>query len=221
VSMLGRVWNRVNGNTRRAERERLAREAHELLLGMPLRQSLCSDRVNAPFFAGVGVNVMQGAFITADTQLGAYTYVGFNASVTRARIGRYVSIANRASIGPGEHALDRVSTNSIFYDSPYALLTAAPVVVEDDVWIGEAAIIRRGVTLGRGCVVGAMSFVNRDVPPYAVVAGVPARIIRMRFTLERIAQIEQSQWWQLAPKEAGEQCRKLDVQSGVDNREQE
>ena len=62
-----------------------------------------------------------------------------------------------------------------------------PVVIEDDVWVGMRAIILKGVTLGRGCVVGAGSVVTRDVPPYAVVGGSPARVLRMRFTPEEIS----------------------------------
>jgi acetyltransferase-like isoleucine patch superfamily enzyme len=181
----------------------------EARLAMPLKEALCSDVISTDYFHGEGIHVMPGSFVTNDSVIGAHTYIGFNASITRSNIGRYVSIANRVSIGSGEHPLNLISTNSIFYESPYETLTDAPVRIEDDAWIGEASIIRRGVTLGRGCVVGAMSFVNRDVPAYAVVAGVPARVIRYRFSPQRIAEIEATQWWTLSPEQAREVFRKV------------
>ena len=58
----------------------------------------------------------------------------------------------------------------------------APIVVEDDVWIGFGAIILAGVTIGRGAIIGAGSVVNKDVPPYAIVGGVPAKVLKMRVT---------------------------------------
>lgn len=65
-----------------------------------------------------------------------------------------------------------------------------PIVIGDDVWIGYGATILSGVTLGKGCVVGARALVCKDVPPYAVVAGVPARIIKYRFSEETISVLE-------------------------------
>lgn len=200
--MLGRIWYKWSGKAKRDEAAKREREALESRLAMPLKAAMFSDEIFTPYFEGPGITVMAGSFVTDDSRIGAYSYIGFNVNITRAHLGKYVSVANRVSIGPGEHLLCQISTNSVFYDSAYDVLTADSVVVEDDVWIGEAAIIRRGVRLGRGCVVGAMSFVNRDVPPYAVVAGVPARIIRYRFEPEKIAAIEASQWWKLSPDQA-------------------
>lgn len=68
-----------------------------------------------------------------------------------------------------------------------------------DVWIGGEAIIKRGVNLGDGCVVAAGAVVTKHVPPYAIVAGGPAKIIRCRFEPEIIERIIASEWWRLSP----------------------
>ena len=69
-------------------------------------------------------------------------------------------------------------------------------VIGNDVWIGQNAVILPGVTIGRHCVVAAGAVVTKDVPPYAIVGGIPARIIRYRFSDEQIARLEESKWWE-------------------------
>ena len=74
--------------------------------------------------------------------------------------------------------------------------------IGNDVWIGVNVVIRRGVTIGTGAVIGANSFVNRNVPPYSVVAGCPAKIIKYRFSERQIKVFLKSKWWLLDPEEA-------------------
>jgi tetrahydrodipicolinate N-succinyltransferase len=75
--------------------------------------------------------------------------------------------------------------------------TDEPISIGSDVWIGAGAMILDGVNIGHGAVVGARSVVTKNVPPYAIVAGVPARIIRYRFTDEIIARLLEIAWWNL------------------------
>ena len=82
-------------------------------------------------------------------------------------------------------------------------------VIGNDVWIGVDSIIRRGVKIGNGAVVGANSFVNHDVPDFAIVAGNPARLIRYRFDEEMQAEISASKWWEKDLPEAKEIIKKL------------
>ena len=184
-------------------------------LQMPLVDSICSDILDAPFFAGEGIRVMAHCTVSADTRIGAYSYIGMNCTVTRAIIGRYASIANNVSIGPGEHDVRAISTNSVFYESAYERLTERDCIIGDDVWIGDGCIIRRGVTVGTGAVVGANSFVNKDVMPFSIVAGSPAREIGKRFDPETLALIEKNRWWELPVEEARKCITEIEKQLGA------
>ncbi len=139
--------------------------------------------------------IMNSTFISSDSVVGDYTYIGFNCFITKAQIGRYCSIANNVSIGLGEHDLTEISTNSCFYENAYEKLTEKSCIIGHDVWIGVDCIVRRGVKIGHGAVIGANSFVNSDVPDFAIVAGSPAKIIKYRFDEEQISKILESNWW--------------------------
>ena len=151
------------------------------------------------------VELKTGAAIFG-SQVGRRSYFGEHTLVIHADIGSYCSIAPHVIVGGGVHPVDRVSTSPFTYRSP-AQATAFPrpplpdfvenpkTVVGHDVWIGYAAVILPGVRVGNGAIVAAGAVVSRDVPPYAIVAGVPARLQRFRFPAEDIAWLQQAQWW--------------------------
>ncbi len=152
------------------------------------------------------------ALVDPSCRVGAHSYVGQDAFLTKVDVGRYVSIGPRASVGLGEHRLDRVSTHSAFYgDWPaqYAVLTAGDCRVEHDAWLGVGCVVLRGVTVGLGAVVGANAVVTRDVPPFAVVVGVPARVLRYRLDPGQADRVRRSAWWDLPPAEAAAEVRRL------------
>ena len=149
--------------------------------------------------------------------IGSFSYswspVPFGAS-----IGRYCSISWDLKIMFENHPTDFVSTSSFSYDSIGPIFASALAdfevselerypwnvtrpnrnsqpVIENDVWIGAQALLAKGITLGTGCVVGAGSVVTKSVPPYAIVGGNPARIIRMRFSDDIIEKLLASNWW--------------------------
>lgn len=156
-----------------------------------------SSEVSLRSILGVGVRVGKRSFIDANCEVGQHTYIGKNCNITKSTIGAYCSIANNVSIGQGEHALDRVSTSSVFYHMSYDELTKDDCVIGHDVWIGSDAIILRGVRVGNGAVVGANAVVTKDVKDFEVVAGVPARHLKFRFTDEQQTRILDSAWWEL------------------------
>lgn len=155
--------------------------------------------------------------------IGAYSYVGGGETWLRhvGLIGRFCSIAPDVRSGDFEHPTGFVSTHPLFQNGHGWQITAADFIarnqatiaksqslanelhedrfgkiqIGNDVWIGQGAFIRRGVEIGDGAIVGARSVVTRDVPPYAVVAGTPARILRYRFDPDVIAELLNLQWW--------------------------
>jgi len=134
-------------------------------------------------------------FIDHNSSVGLNTFIGKGVNITKAKIGNYCSIGPGASIGIGEHDISQISTSSLFYNNPYDTLTIKNCSIKDDVWIGSNAIILRGVEIGIGAVVGAGAVVTKDVPNFAVVVGVPARIIKYRFNNDKQSKIINSNWW--------------------------
>jgi acetyltransferase-like isoleucine patch superfamily enzyme len=142
------------------------------------------------------------------SKFGIYTYVGPNTKISNASIGRFCSIASDVSIGLGIHpSRDFVSMHPSFYSLkntgvPLSFLKEQKAVegknieIGHDVWIGHRAIILDGVKIGHGAAIGAASLVTKDIPPYAIVGGVPAKVIRYRFTDEEIEKLLEFKWWE-------------------------
>lgn len=143
----------------------------------------------------LNVEIMSSSILCGENEIGEFTYIGFNSSITKSKIGRYCSIASNVDIGVGEHKVNRVSTNSLFYNEAWKTLTEKECVLGNDVWIGTNSVIRRGVKIGDGAIIGANSFVNKDVKDFEIVAGTPAKHIRMRFSDEVILYIQKTKWW--------------------------
>ena len=136
--------------------------------------------------------IHKSAHVIVNLDLGAYSYIGQSCLIGSATIGRFCSIGPGVKIGLGEHDVDFLSTHPIFYGSRHGYdiplgiggerknARKAPKI-GDDVWIGADAIIRRGVKIGKGAVIGANCVVTKDVGPYEIWGGVPAKLIRFRF----------------------------------------
>lgn len=155
------------------------------------------------------VRVLADVLIDPSSRIGSYTYIGRGSAITRATIGRYCSFGDNVTIGPGEHSLRAVSTSALFYDDPWTVLTSSELKIGNDVWIGVNAIVLRGLEIGTGAVIAAGAVVTRSVPPFAIVAGVPARVIGYRFSEEQQMEIFASRWWELELIAARSQIRKL------------
>ena len=143
--------------------------------------------------------------------IGRYSYVSYDSKVINTDIGNFCSISSNVTIGEAEHPLDWLSTSPAFQRvknsgiavrfAQHELPQAKRTSIGHDVWIGHRAIIKAGVSIGTGAVIGSGAVVTKDVPPYAIVAGVPARLIRFRFDEQTIAELLATEWWQLEDNE--------------------
>lgn len=160
------------------------------------------------------INVTLGSYtqiqahsVLSDVSLGDYSYcAGYN-QIYYAKIGKFCSIASFARLNPGNHPLyTRIAQHHFTYRSElfglgeddnafFAWRRDSAVTLGNDVWIGHGAIILPGITIGNGAAIGAGAVVTKDVTPYSVVAGVPAKKIKMRFPEDLVIKIEQLRWW--------------------------
>jgi len=166
------------------------------------------------------VNFRNGLQFNTSTQVGAFTYFYSGLVVAAASIGRYCSIAGGIRVGDHEHPVDWLSTSPFQYNlSRFAFSAAADdyeglpelegehafrkqaPTIGNDVWIGTRVTVLRGVTIGDGAIVAAGAVVTRDVPPYAIVGGIPARVIRHRFDEATIARLLEVRWWRFTPNQ--------------------
>lgn len=152
------------------------------------------------------------AYLDANTQIGHHNYFGNSVTVSKSTLGNYCSVGDRSVIGPGEHDVSSISTSAVFQNgSIYDAWTKEPCTIGSDVWIGTQAVVLRGVHVGHGAVIAANAVVTKNVLPYAIVGGVPARLIRFRFSEERIEQLLASQWFDKDLVEAKEAMRTLSL----------
>lgn len=141
------------------------------------------------------------------SSIGDYSYVGHNSRLTHAHVGKFCSLAGDGSYGMGTHSLDHISTSSIFTSKRNGTLIKwtdksmfeeyKGINIGNDVWIGTRVLVMGGVNIGNGAVVAAGAVVTKDVPPYAVVGGVPAKVLKYRFSEDVIQELENSKWWML------------------------
>lgn len=140
----------------------------------------------------------------AKVKMGRYSYLAENTTVIDAEIGSFCSIGGYVRIGGGIHPMDTVSMSPVFLkgrnflrkhfsEIPYT--SSETVYIGNDVWIGTGAWIKSGIKIGDGAVIGAHAVVTHDVEPYAVMVGVPAKMIRKRFDDIVIRKLLKIKWW--------------------------
>lgn len=146
---------------------------------------------------GIGCNVSY-------SKMGRYSYIAEYTSISMTEVGAFTSIAKGCTIGGGEHPMNWVSMSPVFHNSSglmkkkfakHEYQTHRKTYIGNDVWIGAHCLIKSGVKIADGAVIGMGSVVTHDVGPYEIYVGNPAHMIRKRFDDETISKLLESQWW--------------------------
>ena len=152
------------------------------------------------------VEIGAGARIT-ESVFGDYSYTDRYADIAYSTLGKFVNVAAFVRINPGEHPYQRASLHHFMYRAQYywpdekdeeAIFDwrrSRRAVIGHDTWLGHGSVIMKGVTVGDGAIVGALSVVTKDVPPYAIVAGKPAQLIKWRHPEAIARRLQALAWW--------------------------
>lgn len=145
-----------------------------------------------------------------NSEFGRYSYCGYDCIFLNASIGSFCSISDNVVVGGSNHPMHFVSTSPVFLShrdsvkvkfSKFDYLDLPRTRIGSDVWLGYGVRVRSGVEIGHGAVVAMGSVVTKDIAPYSVVGGNPAKVLRMRFSEDIIAALLETRWWNLSDEE--------------------
>lgn len=159
-----------------------------------------------------GLNAVGARCRIVHSQMGYGSYVSNDTELLTTKVGRYCSIGPHVLMPTGKHPVSEFATSSPLFYSPQGINGTSFVdenkfeeceyaeekfsrVIGNDVWIGGGCIILEGVTIGDGAVIGAGALVTKNLPPYSVCFGVPARVIRLRYDEATVSRLLATKWW--------------------------
>lgn len=142
----------------------------------------------------------------SDSSLDDYSYVSEFTQISNAQIGKFANIASNVRINPGFHPYEMPCQHHLLYrkemygfgkndEAFFDYRKIQKVIIGHDTWIGHGAVIMPGIKIGNGAIIGSNAVVTKDVPAFAIVAGVSAKILKYRFPRDIIKAIEQIAWW--------------------------
>lgn len=164
-----------------------------------------TDLISPNAIIGSNSVIYEGVELKDKVVLGKYTLVNKGTLIRTAKIGNYTSIGPYCQIGMPEHPVDHMSTSPFIYNRNRSILNLnswsefrETPVIGNDVWIGGNVVIVQGVKIGDGAIVAAGAVVTKDVEPYTIVGGVPAKFIRKRYDEKIIKHLQEMNWWDMS-----------------------
>lgn len=157
-------------------------------------------------------HILRGARLN-NAHIGKYSRVGVNCKLTNVTVGNFSCIGADCVVGVGQHPTNYLTYHSIFYKQgnwgwhddwikyPKGFQEQAHITIGNNVWIGQKVVIMDGVTIGDNSIVATGAIVTKDVPPYSIVGGVPAKVIKTLFNDEMRKRLDEIQWWNLEDNE--------------------
>ncbi len=159
----------------------------EITVYNPLHKTrIYSARASLKAIYGKHVSIGKGSVVSDNVEIGDHSYVNEHSWIENCTIGKWCSISDHVWICPAEHRLDRILSHPIMGNKKTLRVT-----IGNDVLISHNVTVMEGVTIGNGAVIGAGAVVTKDVAPYSIVGGGPARLLKMRFPEDIIVQISE------------------------------
>lgn len=161
---------------------------------------------------GVDNHVAEGTILYEPCTIGSHNYFAPYTLVYNATIGNYCSIGPGCRIGLAEHDIYAMSTRASINNGAEEMKLFNyddPCVIGSDVWLGANVVVKQGIHIGNGAVIGANAVVTKNIPPYAVAVGIPAKVKSYRFDEEKREKLLKSEWYQLEPTEAKKTVQKI------------
>jgi acetyltransferase-like isoleucine patch superfamily enzyme len=164
-----------------------------------------SNKIYGNVDLGFGTEICKDVIISDGVKIGKYSYINSGSYIASGEIGNYCSIAYNCQIGMYEHPVNYISTSPYIYGGARKSVLDLnlweeifnPPIIGNDVWIGSNTIIMQGVKIGDGAIVAAGAVVTKEVHPYTIVGGVPARVIKQRFEDNEIKFLLKLKWWDM------------------------
>jgi acetyltransferase-like isoleucine patch superfamily enzyme len=166
--------------------------------------------------------------LLVNTTMSRYSYIGYDCMVTNTTIGGFCSISNNCVIGAPGHPVDWVSSSPVFVGgrnflrknfSTHEFNDNEITIIGNDVWVGTNCLIRKGVTIGDGSIIGMGSIVTKDIPPYEIWGGNPARLIKKRFDDTIIQKLLNVRWWEWSDEKISDEAKTFNDLNSVLNKQ--